>query len=216
MPDFRNENTLNKILDKSSILPIGCELKISGTLNTKTPIILWNHRWEYDKNPDMFFKILFELKDKGINFSLIVVGEKYKDYPEIFNKAKKKLKNNILHFGYCESYKEYLDLIKKSNILPVTSFQDFFGISIVEAVSYGNYPILPDRLSYPELFDYNNNSDLFYKDETELKNKLINVINNIENIKDKLNNLSGYMFEKYSWTTMSKKYDLDFIELASN
>ena len=216
MPDFRNEDTLDEILVKSSILPIGCELKINKSFVIKAPIILWNHRWEYDKNPEMFFNVLFDLNDRGINFSLIVVGQKYKEYPDIFNKAKKKLKNNILHFGYCESNEEYLHLIKKSNILPVTSYQDFFGISIVEAVSNGNYPILPTRLSYPELFDFKNNSDLFYNNKSELKNKLINIINNIENIKDRVNNLSDYVFEKYSWMRITEKYDSNFIELVSN
>ena len=65
MPDFQNKKTINEINNKSDVLHIGCELKnsFSDKLIKKKnkPIILWNHRWEYDKNPNLFFKILFDL-----------------------------------------------------------------------------------------------------------------------------------------------------------
>ena len=27
-------------------------------------VILWNHRWEYDKNPELFFTTLFDLDNR--------------------------------------------------------------------------------------------------------------------------------------------------------
>ena len=71
MPDLRNEDTINSIYNKSSSLPIGCNLKNDKKMIKKNPIILWNHRWEYDKNPELFFKTLFELKNKKIKFNCI-------------------------------------------------------------------------------------------------------------------------------------------------
>ena len=97
-----------------------------------------------------------------------------------------------------------------SNILPVTSNQDFFGISIVEAVGYGNYPILPKRLSYPEIFEYKNNMDLFYLQDDELLDRVIKAINNINNLNQRINKLSSYIYEKYNWKNISKKYDKMF------
>ena len=63
------------------------EFEIKDKKN-EIPILLWNHRWEYDKNPDAFFNALFQLKNKGIKFQLIVLGESYKNSPPIFKKAK--------------------------------------------------------------------------------------------------------------------------------
>ena len=103
-----------------------------------------------------------------------------------------------------------------SNILPVTSNQDFFGISIVEAVAFGNIPILPNRLSYPELFEYKENQNLFYENELELKKKLIDTINNISNLKDEINNLGNYAYNKFSWNTIAKLYDRKFETLLFN
>ena len=210
MPDLRNQDTINEIYNKSSSLPIGCNLENFDETKIKDPIILWNHRWEYDKNPELFFKTLFKLKNKKIDFKLIVLGEKYKEYPEIFNIAQKKLENEIIHFGYCHSHREYIKYLKMSNILPITSNQDFFGISIVEAVSYGNYPILPKRLSYPEIFNYKKNMNLFYNDDEQLFSMLIKTIQNINSLDKAINNLSSYIYKKYNWRTISKKYDQTF------
>ena len=128
--------------------------------NNKKPLILWNHRWEFDKNPEFFFNLLFQLKEDKIEFEVAIIGESFKEYPEIFNKAKSILSNNIVQFGYCESFNEYAKWLWRADVLPITSNQDFFGISIIEAVYCNTYPILPQKLSYPELFKLEDNSIL--------------------------------------------------------
>ena len=73
----------------------------------------------------LFFETLFELNDLKIDFSLIILGENFSEYPKIFDIAKDRLNHKIIHFGYCENYTEYVRYLKMSNILPVTSYQDF-------------------------------------------------------------------------------------------
>jgi len=151
-PSIQWPDSLFSIKMKSSVLPIGlADIKEPrNRSNDGLPIFLWNHRWEYDKNPNEFFQILFGLKERDTAFKLVVLGKSYKGQPSIFQKAKEKLKDHIIHWGYADSRAEYLSLIQESNIALVTSNQDFFGISVVEAIHHGNYPLLPDRLSYPE------------------------------------------------------------------
>ena len=120
------------------------------------------------------------------------------------------LNDKIIHFGYCENNTEYFGYLKMSNILPVTSHQDFFGISVVEAVSYGCYPILPKRLTYPDLFNYKKNKFLFYNSDLELKDKLVSVIKNIKNYTSTIKEVSQKTFVKFNWENISKKYDSTF------
>ena len=80
--------------------------------------------------------------------------------------------------------------------------------------SLGDLP--PDiRLSYPEIFDYNNNLNLFYKNENDLKKKLIYTIKNISNLNQEIKNLSKSISLKFNWDIMAKKYDKKFESILS-
>jgi len=149
-PKFKIPITVKQLEQKSSVLPIGLESPIRDFPLSSRPVFIWNHRWEYDKNPEDFFTTLIQLSNENFQFDLIVVGKEYKNSPAIFSEAKIALKKHILHWGWVENRKKYLELLGQSNLLLVTSNQDFFGISIVEAIAYGCLPILPDRLCYPE------------------------------------------------------------------
>jgi glycosyltransferase involved in cell wall biosynthesis len=70
--------------------------------------------------------------------------------PPIFEKAKSRLGHRIIHWGYADDFEEYARLLWKADILPVTSNQDFFGGSVVEAMYCGCFPMLPNRLAYSE------------------------------------------------------------------
>ena len=213
MPDYNNKNTIKLIEDKSSTLYIGCDLKNNFKLKKSKhfkPIILWNHRWEYDKNPELFFNTLFKLNEKNIDFNLIVLGESFTNYPSIFDVAKEKLSSKIIHFGYAETREKYLDLLSLSNILPVTSNQDFFGISIIEAISACNYPLLPNKLTYPELI---NNKIFFYNNDGQYFDRLLEIMNNFKDYDAEVEKLSKHIIKEYDWESISRIYDQTFLEL---
>jgi len=207
MPDFNNFESVDLISNKSSILHIGCELKKLKKnkieKDNKKPLILWNHRWEFDKNPELFFNTLFKLKKENIDFELAILGERFKEYPKIFDEAKLNLSDNIIQFGYCETFEEYAKWLWRADILPVTSNQDFFGISIVEASYCNTYPILPKRLSYPELFNMQNNPDYFYENNKEFYQKLKYCLLNHKKCTKKAFDL----VKKYDWQEIVSFYD---------
>ena len=163
--DLKLENTVEEILNKSRVLPPGIDFSIIDSAEKKNrsgpPVILWNHRWEHDKDPDSFFEALFDLDREGIDFSLVVLGESFKSHPEIFDDAKKRLSEKVLHFGYVRSRKDYARWLKHGSLVVSTAKHEFFGIAILEAVRAGCRPLLPRRLSYPELFP----EDFLYNEE---------------------------------------------------
>tara|TARA_B100000029_G_scaffold514624_1_gene618176 strand:+ start:44 stop:1150 length:1107 start_codon:yes stop_codon:yes gene_type:complete len=217
MPDFNNLDSINVISDKSSVLPLGCDLgKINSHKNENdVPIILWNHRWEYDKNPDLFFKALYKIKQKNIDFKLVVVGEHFKEFPKIFNEAKVKLKKNLLQFGFCKSFNEYQNWLNKSDILPVTSIQDFFGVSITEAIYAGLLPVLPNRLSYPELINIKNNKSIFYNTDKEFIDLLMYNIIHYKDLRKYTNKYKDLIY-RFDWSNIKNVYDDKFEEISNN
>ena len=156
-PDMKLENVIEKIQEKSSILYPGIDFSHidnahSQTTKSEAPVIVWNHRWEHDKNPKLFFKTLFKLDEQNIDFRLIVMGQSFKRKPAIFADAREKLQGKIIHFDFVESKEEYGRLLKMGDVVVSTAEHEFYGISVIEAVRAGCYPLLPARLSYPELF----------------------------------------------------------------
>jgi glycosyltransferase involved in cell wall biosynthesis len=117
----------------------------------KEPVIVWNHRWEHDKDPETFFHTLFELAEE-YSFQVIVLGQHFRNQPEIFTQAKSVLGNRLIHFGYVESREEYARLLRRGDFIVSTARHEFFGISVLEGVRAGCRPVVPDRLAYRELF----------------------------------------------------------------
>ncbi len=155
-PDYRGLGNVARIAEKGRVLPLGLDLRAldgfrpDDVSENEVPLILWNHRWEYDKNPEEFFRALYLLADEGIPFQLAVLGEEYRKTPSVFTEARQRLKDQIVHWGYAKSRSDYARWLWRADILPVTSVHDFFGISVVEAIYCGCLPLLPKRLAYPE------------------------------------------------------------------
>lgn len=153
-PDHQHKEHVDTIREKSNVVPVGIDLDLIEANKTEKVkdenIILWNHRWEYDKRPALFFEALYQLQKDHIDFKLIVLGEKNVQYPSIFDQAKKDFSKQSIHWGYCEDLSAYYHFLWLANIAPVTAKQDFFGISVVEAMATQNHMILPFNLSYPE------------------------------------------------------------------
>ncbi|MBI1286556.1 MAG: DUF3524 domain-containing protein [Flavobacteriales bacterium] len=217
-PDHTNSNTVATIARKSEVLYLGMDLRSMDpivseiTERPKRAVILWNHRWEYDKNPEEFFEALFEIQRRGWDFKLVVLGERFKNSPAIFDEAKKRLEPNILHWGFVESREEYVRLLGQCDMLPVTSYQDFFGGSVVEAMYCNVKPLLPKRLAYPEhvpeLLHYT-----FFYETGELVDKLQRWIRDVSILRKQQ---TRSFVERYDWTKQIANYDDAFSKLVTS
>jgi glycosyltransferase involved in cell wall biosynthesis len=201
--DMKFENVLHEIENKSCVISPGIEF---SSIDVKThnethagPVIVWNHRWEHDKNPDLFFKGLQSLKKKNIDFKLIVLGQSFRQSPECFAKAENLFKDEILHFGFVDSYGQYVEQLKRGTIVVSTSDHEFYGISILEAVRAGCRPLLPNRLSYPELFP----EEYLYNDGAFFGQLGTVVQENRQMTKE----LCVELTDKFSWQELTARYD---------
>ncbi len=149
--------SLEKIRCKSTVLYPGIEMtdidKAPVPQNPcSQPVIVWNHRWEHDKDPETFFNALFRLQQQQIDFKVLVLGQHFRNQPRIFTQARERLGDHILHFGYVESREEYAALLRQGDVVVSTARHEFFGIAVLEAVRAGCRPLVPNRLSYRELY----------------------------------------------------------------
>ena len=211
LPDFIPVWPIDKIAAKSIVIYPGIEDTVvtekADKLEKKDediPIIIWNHRWEFDKNPEDFFNVLFKLKKENTLFQLALLGERYKKQPPVFRKAEIILKENIIHSGYIENYDDYIDILRKGDIVISTANQENYGIAVIEAILSGCRPLLPNRLSYPEIIPPEFHSEYIFTDTNDLEKKLKSALKEKKLFKQK--RLIDRM-SRLCWGTIIKEFD---------
>ncbi len=152
MPDNRMPHVPQMIREKSSVQPPGIEVFSSRMSRPLGPMrILWAARWEHDKDPRTFFKAIEILLSHGVEFRISVIGEQFREVPEVFAVAQKTFAERIDRWGYQRNRSEYEAALTEADVVVSTAVHEFFGISMIEAMSAGARPLLPQRLAYPEI-----------------------------------------------------------------
>ncbi len=210
-PDHNELDSVGLIGEKSSVLYPGMDLKRLKALAPAqvpaakpAPLILWNHRWEYDKNAAEFFEALYDLDKKGLDFEVAILGESFGSPPEEFSSARERLGDRVVHFGYASDLDTYASWLARADILPVTSHHDFFGCSVVEAIHLGCIPLLPDRLAYPEHIPAPLRKRYLYDGFDGLVDKLTGAVTNVEAFRDE--SLASFV-ARYDWDELGPVYD---------
>lgn len=91
--------------------------------------LLWNHRWEHDKNPQLLVNTLIELDRRQIPFKISIVGEQRESYPACFDEVKEKLAHKLQHFGYL-SRSDYIRCLNEADVVISTANHEFYGVSM--------------------------------------------------------------------------------------
>lgn len=158
-PDETDPSWTQRIEAKSRVLPLGIDL---GRLDDevfaapkvrsqdRVPLVLWNHRWEYDKDPQTFFAAVDHALSQGAEFRLAVCGANVRHEAPEFDAARARHEDRIAHWGYADA-DTYRRLLWESDVVVSTARHEFFGISVCEALYCRTMPVLPRSLAYPEL-----------------------------------------------------------------
>jgi glycosyltransferase involved in cell wall biosynthesis len=222
MPDHQPLEVCEKIRAKSSVRPPGIAEFPMATQKKSGPMrILWSARWEHDKNPEFFFEAIEILKAGDVEFRLSVIGQSFRDKPEVFEKAYRSFNEQIDFWGYQDSREEYGHVLNQADVIVSTANHEFFGISVVEAIAAGAYPLLPNRLSYPEILGLGRikGAEQFFYDGSAqgLADKLIQLAARIEkgllwpaNVTP--SNLTGC----FKWQNLANSYDRALEQICSN
>ncbi|WP_320822479.1 DUF3524 domain-containing protein [Reinekea sp.] len=155
LPDLVPKHLCAGLAHKAQVLPVAIAAPLSD--QSCTPVratwrLLWNHRWEWDKGPELLLAIVTELVVQDFPFKLILTGQQFRTIPVALREVCERFPDHLEQSGYVESRQDYRALLQHCDIVLSTAIHEFQGIAIMEAVSHGCIPLLPDRLSYPEFF----------------------------------------------------------------
>jgi len=156
VPDHPPEDLLERARARSMVLYPGFALADSALRRqdggTGACHILWAARWEHDKGPEDFFAALRLLARREIAFRVSVIGRSAQTEQPLFADARRALGNRVAAWGWQEDRAAYERVLAAADVVVSTARHEFFGIAMVEAVAAGAFPLLPDRLAYPEVF----------------------------------------------------------------
>ena len=149
-PDEIPTSVVDTLRNKSDVLPVVIvPVKEKETKNKR--LILWNHRWEYDKEPQVFTDALLQLNKTRPNFELALLGHRSKIKPDALLEIEQKLGDKII-INEKVSKDDYRKYLSRSAIIVSTAIHEFQGLSVLEAISAGAVPLVPDDLCYREQY----------------------------------------------------------------
>ncbi|MCW8126366.1 tRNA-queuosine alpha-mannosyltransferase domain-containing protein [Microbulbifer halophilus] len=170
-PDFVPPGLCAEIEGKSQVLPVPLEDELFAAPGGRSdlppvgegpaaggpgsgPTYVWNHRWEYDKGPDILLAALQRFVAHRWPFTLHMVGQQFRRQPPEFARIRELLEQHgaLGAWGYQRSADDYRRLLRQSHAVLSTARHDFQGLAVLEAVAAGCRPVVPDSLAYPEWF----------------------------------------------------------------
>jgi len=172
MPDAVPPEWVASIRERSEVLGLPLALASAPVVGEPSvrdqgPLIVWNHRWEYDKGPEALVRMVDALLARGLVFRLAVCGQVFRRKPPELVEAEPRWRaafgDRLLAFGRLEDRAAYLALLDQAQLVISTAVHEFFGIAVLEAVHHGARPLVPDALSYPELLP----AEYRYTDEAQ-------------------------------------------------
>ena len=214
--DYNELQTIDQISAKSSVLPLGIDLRRFDEYRVQSaadapPLILWNHRWEHDKDPAKFVLAMVQLAEEGYQFELAITGEQFGEMPPAFRSAREQLGERIIQLGYASSFAEYARWLWRSDYVVSSAWQEFFGAAVCEAMYCGCIPILPDRLNYPHLIPEALHRDCLYQDDRLTAQLRYHLAGGALVDVDVLRAEAA----RYDWSRMAPQYDAELEALAS-
>ena len=213
MPDRPPRHEVTEIRKKAHVFsPAVGDYPPRGVRRPGPLQIVWAARWEHDKNPDTLFSALRQLIDRKVDFHISILGQSFRETPAIFSEAQQWLSGHIEHWGFLAP-QDYRQALLQSDVFVSTAHHEFFGISAVEAMAAGAYPLLPNRLAYPELLtglsDQQKTPFLYDGTEHQLANRLADLAGRIQ--QDRLWEIPitqvQQLVQRFQWSVASTEMD---------
>lgn len=208
-PDHRHDHRLDDVRARSTLLPVGVDVAAVHAARSGpdegAPILLWSHRWDHDKAPELFFRALRRLDHEGVDFRVALVGANARGDPREFVEAEERFGDRLVHAGHLPRA-EYVELLGRSSVVVSTAVHEFFGIAMVEAMAAGAVPLLPHALSYPEVVPDRFHEAVLYGTYGDMVRRLQDVLADLPAARAAVDGLACTM-DRFDWSALAPEYD---------
>ena len=163
LPDRVPPGIPQQLRDKALVLPVPIDLEVTTATTATWPgaqgapgqrplRLLWSGRFEHDKGGEGLLRLLQRLEGQGTAYELALTGQQFRRSPAVFAQIQREFRHRLVHFGFVESA-DYLRALRgEADLVLSTALHEFQGLAVLEAVAAGCLPVVPDRLSYPEIY----------------------------------------------------------------
>ena len=244
-PEHNELATVDGLLAKCSVLPVGIECAdgIGGANGiggadgpgrsggqagaarpqrrdpATPPLLLWNQRWEYDKNPEQLVAALREVAERGADFRLAICGQAFSQSPPAFDGIEELFGERLVHVGFAEPPR-YRELLLEADVTVSTAAHEFFGVAVLEAMAHGAFAVLPRRLAYPEILegpalDAATRARVLYDTHDELVEHLLWALENRQE-SARIGAALARNAARYRWSRVIGAYDTLFEQACGN
>ena len=206
-PDHHGLEQIPFLVQRCKVVPVGLSLPRTAPLSKPLdgpPILIWNQRWDWDKNPEAFCDLVLRLLPE-VDFRVVLLGQRPQREPPDLVSLKAILGPRLLHAGWCPR-QEYLEWLDRGTLTVSTARHEFFGISVLEAAAHGVSPLLPRKLAYPELFCPEEFPQFFYRNRNELLEKALQALREPGSLLASMGAMQRAAYA-YSWEALAPSYD---------
>jgi len=216
-PDLAHTAFVDDVLARLRVVPVGVDAarlidapRASSYDAGRAPLIVWNQRWDHDKDPGALFGVLKALARDGVAFELALAGLNTRVDPQEFDDVRAALGSRVVHVGALDR-SAYCDLLLRCDVHVSTARHEYFGIASVEAMAAGAVPLLPRRLSYPELVPEMFHAAALYP--SKLYDHLHTVVTDLSAARSRVDGLRPQM-RRHDWSSVIEQYDDGVAALA--
>lgn len=165
LPDLVPRGVVQRLIDKSAILPVPllaedsvptvpCWPGRAGEFPQRPLRLIWSARFEHDKGGEGLLRVLESLAERGVEFEIAVTGQQFRDAPAAFAAIERRFAPQLVQFGFVESRAQLQAMRSAADIVLSTALHEFQGLAVLQAVAAGCLPVVPDRLAYREIYPH--------------------------------------------------------------
>ncbi|MEL7500363.1 MAG: DUF3524 domain-containing protein [Planctomycetota bacterium] len=185
--------------------------------------LVWAARWEHDKGPARLLTALRRLKQRAVPFRVSIIGESFSQIPQEFETMQREFDSEIMRWGFQSSREQYWRALAEGDLFLSTAEHEFFGLSACESIVAGLYPLLPNRLAYPELLSLTGRSPVEPYLSAKIEQEADALVDQIVQLSElRLDHPKTWnpgrddrdrFLAKLCWTTRSKEMDAELAAL---